>query len=198
VCAVSVVLASSVPARGAPARSKAAAAPANGGRPLTLVYGDDHVFGVVPPAGWVMDDSSGLGSKIRVVLYPRGQKWKSAPTVMYANPIHQEKGRTLSASAMIARDVADFQKQSPHGKVIEAPSIRTTAGQEAQVRYFSRTGSNPDEAVAYFMEDDLVLMLVLSARHPDGFRRTLPAFREMAATYRFLGSGMKTPTHPDP
>ena len=34
---------------------------------------------------------SGLGSKIRVVLYPRGQKWATAPTVMYSNPLHQDR-----------------------------------------------------------------------------------------------------------
>ena len=30
------------------------------------------------PPGWALDDTSGLGAKIRVVLYPKGQTWATA------------------------------------------------------------------------------------------------------------------------
>ena len=159
------------------------------------MYGDDHVFGVVAPEGWVVDDTSGLGSRIRVVLYPRGQKWNTAPTVMYANPLHQDPRSPLTLPQMIDRDVAAFHKHSPHGTVVSAPSLRTSKGKTAELRLFSPTGGPPTEGVAYVPEQDLVVLLVLSSHDPDAFKRTLPMFNELVASYQFVSGGVQTPTH---
>jgi hypothetical protein len=160
---------------------------------LTILYGDDHAFGIVAPAGWVVDDSSGMGSKIRVVLYPAGQKWASAPTVMYVNPLHQSKGSSRTLQQMIQQDVAAFTKQSPKGKVTTQPSLRTAKDQVAEVRYFAPTGGEPVEAVAYVAEEDLVMLLVLASREPAEFRRQVPAFRALVAGYQFVAGGIQTP-----
>lgn len=183
-------------ATGAQAAPKSAAKPSAATPPpaLTLVYGDDHVFGVVAPAGWVVDDSSGLGSRIRVVLYPRGQKWSTAKTVMYVNPLHQKGSDPKSLGEMIDRDVASFRRANPRGAVTAAPMIRTLKGQTAQVRYFSPTGGQPAEAVAYIPEENLVMLLVLSSREPGGFRAALPAFQEFVRHYQFVGGDVQTPT----
>lgn len=161
---------------------------------LTLVYGDDHVFGVVPPAGWVVDDSSGIGSRIRVVLYPRGQKWSSAPTVMYANPLHQERSVKKPVAQMIERDIQAFRRAQPKGKVVVAPLLRTLKGQTAEVRYFAPDGRDPSEAVAYISEENLVMLLVLASREPGGFKQALPAFEQFVKHYEFVGGGIETPT----
>jgi hypothetical protein len=162
---------------------------------MTLVYGDDHVFGVVPPPGWVVDDSSGLGSKIRVVLYPRGQKWATAPIVMYSNPLHQDPRARKSFAQMLERDAADFRRQSPHGKVTSGPPIHNVKGQTAEVRYFAPDGREPLTAVAYYEEKELVMLLVLDSKTPAGFRQTLPLFNGMVSSYQFVASSVPTPTH---
>ena len=159
---------------------------------LTLLYGDDHVFGIVPPPGWVVDDSSGLGSKIRVVLYPRGEKWATAPTVMYSNPLHQDPNARKSFADMIERDLADFRKQSPHGKVVSAAPIHNVKGQQAEVHYFAPDGREPVSAVAYYEEKDLVMLLVLESKTAAGFRKALPGFEGMVASYQFVGSNPKS------
>lgn len=161
---------------------------------LELVYGDDHVFGIVVPKGWALDDSSGLGAKIRVVLYPKGETWAKAPVVMYANPIHQAVNTHVPLATMIARDITEFHKANPKGKVTSAPPITTAKGQTAQVRYFSPDGGKPLEAVAYFEEKTLVQLLVLQARDAAGFEQNLARYRDMVATYQFVGTGMQTPT----
>jgi hypothetical protein len=179
----------------------AVAAPALAAKPaksdykgaLTIMYGDDHAFGIVPPEGWAVDDSSGINSKIRVVLYPIGQKWDTAPTVMYVNPLHQVKGSELTLKQMIEKDVATFAEKAPKGKVMTRPSLKTSKSQVAEVRWFSPTGGQPLEAVAYVAEDDLVMLLVLSARDADGFKRHLPAFESLVASYQFVMGGVETP-----
>jgi hypothetical protein len=179
------------PARpGAPAR-QSGAAPMKG--PMTMLYGDDHVFGIVPPPGWVVDDSSGLGSKIRVVLYPRGQKWATAPTVIYSNPLHQDPNARRTFAQMIERDIADFRKQSPKGKVVTAAPIHNVKGQQAEVRYFAPDGREPVSAVAYYEEEKMVMLLVLDSKTPAGFRGALPGFNGLVASYQFVGSSPNGP-----
>jgi len=184
-----------------PAAPRAGAKPAPGAKPagaeraFTLLYGDDHCFGLVPPQGWVIDDSSGLGSKIRVVLYPKGQKWSTAGTVMYVNPIHQPRDQRKTIQQMIDQDVQGFLKQSPRGKVTIAPQVKTHAGKVAEVRLFAREGGDPQEAVAYVMEDDLAMLLVLSSREIGGIKSSMSAFREMVGSYQFVAAGLQTPTH---
>ncbi len=163
---------------------------------LELVYGDDHVFGTVVPPGWALDDTSGLGAKIRVVLYPKGQTWAKAPVVMYANPIHQAANTHVPLATMIQRDVNEFQKANPHGTVATAPPITSAKGQTAQVRYFAPDGGKPVEAVAYFEEKTLVQLLVLQSRDAAGFAKNLATYRDWVATYQFAGTGMATPSGP--
>ena len=184
---MSALLAVAVPAFAAkPAKSEYKGA-------LTIMYGDNHAFGVVPPEGWAVDDSSGINSKIRVVLYPIGQQWDTAPTVMYVNPLHQVKGSDLTLKQMIAKDVATFAEKAPKGKVTTRPTLKTAKAQLAEVRWFSPTGGQPLEAVAYVAEDDLVMLLVLSARDAEGFKRHLPAFESLVASYQFVMGGVDTP-----
>ena len=179
----------------APAAARSGAAPVKGS--MTLLYGDDHVFGIVPPPGWVVDDTSGLGSKIRVVLYPLGQKWATAQTVMYSNPLHQDPRTRKTFGQLLERDIAAFRKQSPRGKVVSAPPIQNVRKQQAEVRYFSPDGRDPLTAVAYYEEKDLVMLLVLEAKTATGFRDALPAFNGMVASYQFVASGVQTPTNDD-
>ena len=203
---VAVLLAACVahgPAPGAiaPAGGATQAAPA-GGRPpgakrdLNLVYGDDHAFAVIPPQGWVLDDSSGLGSRIRVVLYPRGQKWDKSPVVMYANPLHQDPRAPKSLLQMVGQDIAAFFKNSPHGKVSPMPNVHAGGGREALVRYFAPDGREPVTAVAYLEEKDLVMLLVLDARNPAAFKGALPAFHDLVGSYQFVAANIHTPTRP--
>lgn len=176
-----------------PAPASAPQAPANAKGEFTILYGDNHAFGIVPPAGWTVDDTSGLGSRIRVVLYPRGQKWDSAPTVMYLNPLHQSAEARRTLRQMIERDVTAFMKKSPKGRVTAMPSLRTAKSQVAEVRYFAPSGGAPLEAVAYVAEDDLVMLLVLSSRDAEGFKRHVSAFESLVAGYQFVAGGIETP-----
>lgn len=160
---------------------------------FTLLYGDNHAFGITPPQGWTVDDTSGMGSKIRCVLYPKGQTWASAPTVMYVNPLHQKKDLRRTLAQMIAHDIEAFGQRAPRGKVTPGGRLATgVTGKSAEVRYFAPEGGAPTEAVAYVAEDGLVMLLVLSSRDAAGFRRHLPAFESLVGSYQFVIGGIET------
>ena len=157
-------------------------------RNAVVIEGDDHLFMVAAPAGWVVDDTSGMGSRIRCVLYPKGQKWANAPTVMYVNPMHGNAIKERTVSAMIAEIEKEFRKRAPKGRVVDAGTLKTGAGKTASVRHFSYDGGPLTEAVAYVPEEELLMLVVLSSRDSKGFQANLPAFKELVGTYAWVGS----------
>lgn len=167
----------------------APAAPAKETKQAMVIEGDNHLFMVAAPAGWVLDDTSGMGSRIRCVFYPKGQQWSSAPTVMYVNPLHGHGIKTRTLQTLIAEDEKAFKKRAPKGRITEGGTLPTGAvNKSARVRYFSESGGPPHDAVAYVAEKDLVMLVVLSSRTPAGFQKSLPAYRELVQSYAWVGS----------
>jgi len=191
-----VALAATPPAARSAATAKAskptaAAKPApsdTAGRKALVIEGDNHLFMVSAPQGWVLDDTSGMGSRIRCVFYPKGEKWKTAPTVMYVNPLHGFGTKSRTVSALMAEDEKSFRSKAPQGKVTDGGTIQTTGKKTAVVRYFSYDGGPAKEAVAYVPEAELVMLLVLSSKTPEGFMGALPAYREMVQSYAWVAS----------
>lgn len=161
---------------------------------LTILYGDDHAFGIIAPTGWVIDDSSGLGYRIRAVLYPRGVNWKNATTIMYESCYHRDSRRPTALSAVLENDAAKFRARSPKGKLTTAPAVTTHKGKVAQVRLLAPTGGEPLEAIAYLEEPTLIVLLVLHAEQPQGFKDAYPRFRDMVTSYQLVAENIQTPT----
>jgi hypothetical protein len=196
VALAAVALAATPPAArsaGTPASNATAAAPAAAAhdtatRRAVVIEGDNHLFMISAPEGWVLDDTSGMGSRIRCVLYRKGEQWATAATVMYVNPLHGYGAKARTVSALIAEDEKSFRQKSPRGKVTEGGTIQTTGKKTAVVRYFSNDGGPAHEAVAYVPEAELVMLLVLSSKTPGGFQGALPAYREMVQSYAWVAS----------
>jgi hypothetical protein len=122
------------------------------------------------------------------VFYPKGEKWATAHTVMYVNPLHGFTAKVRTVSALIAEDVRQFMKRAPKGRVTDAGKIPTGGGKQAIVRYFSEDGGPPHEAVAYIPEKDLVMLVVLSSRTAPEFQKALPVYRDLISTYAWVGT----------
>jgi hypothetical protein len=176
------------PASNATSAAPAAAAHDTSTRRAVVIEGDNHLFMISAPEGWVLDDTSGMGSRIRCVLYRRGEQWSTAATVMYVNPLHGYGAKARTVSALIAEDEKSFRQRSPRGKVTEGGTIQTTGKKTAVVRYFSNDGGPAHEAVAYVPEAELVMLLVLSSKTPGGFQGALPAYRELVQSYAWVAS----------
>ena len=175
--------------RTAPAGSAPrAAAAADTARRASIIEGDDHLFMISAPQGWVLDDTSGMGSKIRCVFYPRGQQWSTASTVMYVNPLHGLGVKTRTLSTLIAEDEKGFHKRAPKGRVTDGGTLTTAGRKTVVVHYFSEDGGPAHEAVAYIPEAEMVMLIVLSSRTPAGFQQALGAYRELVQSYSWVAA----------
>jgi hypothetical protein len=48
-----------------------------------IVYGPKAAFNIAAPEGWVLDNEAGADQGLPCVLYPKGESWANARTVMY-------------------------------------------------------------------------------------------------------------------
>lgn len=151
-----------------------------------ILYGQGYSFVVKAPKGWVLDNTSAKSQRLDAVFYPEGSSWKESEVVMYVG-IGRKTGAGDTLDAVIARDVADFKKASPNLKVVDGKPVTLSHGgkERVVVKYFIAE-QHSHEAVAYIEESKVVVMLVLSSKSKERFESSLPALKELAASYFFL------------
>jgi hypothetical protein len=108
---------------------------------------------------------------------------------MYVNPLHGLGLKTRTLQTLMAQDEKAFKQRAPRGRITDGGTLPTgAANKTARVRYFAESGGRPQEAVAYVAEKGLVMLVVLSSRTPEGFQKSLPAYRELVQSYAWVGS----------
>src|SRR5947207_15637477 len=86
-----------------------------------IVYGPKAAFNIAAPEGWVLDNESGVEQGLPCVLYPKGESWADARTVIYA-----KIAGTDYKDAEKFVQVAIKQMHSKHGKPKEKIDKGTT------------------------------------------------------------------------
>ena len=76
-----------------------------------IVYGPKAAFNIGAPEGWVLDNESGKEHGLPCVLYPKGDSWADARTVMYAKIASTQYE---DVNAFVAAAIKDMEKT--HGK----------------------------------------------------------------------------------
>ena len=75
-----------------------------------IVYGPKAAFNIGAPEGWVLDNESGKQQGLPCVLYPKGESWSDARTVMYAKIASTEY---QDVNAFVAAAIKDMKAK--HG-----------------------------------------------------------------------------------
>jgi hypothetical protein len=160
-----------------------------GGADSGILYGPDYSFVVKAPKGWVLDNRSAKSQGLDAVFYPEGSSWKESEVVMYVG-IGRKMGEKDTLEGVVSRDLADFKKAAPGLKVVDGQALTLAHGKEkVVVKYLVEAERATHEAVAYIEESKVVVMLVLSSKSKERFESSLPAFKELAASYLFLSDG---------
>jgi hypothetical protein len=151
-----------------------------------MLYGPDYTFVVKAPKGWVLDNESARRQGIDAVFYPVGSSWKNSAAVMYVG-IGRKQDAKDTLEGVISRDIADFKKASPDLKVSDGEALPLARGKErVVVKHFIAEQQRSHEAVVYIEESKVVVMIVLSSKTKADFDSSLPALKELVASYFFL------------
>src|SRR5947207_13704917 len=148
-----------------------------------IVYGPKGAFNISAPEGWVLDNESGAEQGLPCVLYPKGESWADARTVIYAKIASTQYE---DAEKFVAAAIKDMEKT--HGKPKEKiASGKTGDGQSFFINEYPATKTYSQwERVAYIQLPKAVAYVVLSSRDEASYRKDASALREVLKTFAYL------------
>jgi hypothetical protein len=157
-----------------------------------IVYGPKAAFNISAPQGWVLDNESGVEQGLPCVLYPKGESWADARTVMYAKIAGTDYEDAYKFAA-----VAIKQMESKHGKPKEKiDKGKTGNGQPFFINEYPATKTYSQwERVAYIQLPKAVAYIVLSSRDETSYRKDAPALSEVLRTFTYLEPKTETGGH---
>ncbi len=160
--------------------------------PGGIVYGPKAAFTISAPEGWVLDNDSGANQGLPCVLYPEGESWADARTVIYAK-IAGTKFEDVNA--FVAFAIKEMEKT--HGKPKEKiASGKTMDGREYFINEYPATKNYSQwERVAYVQLPKAVAYIVLSSRNEANYRKDAPALQQVLKTFAYLKPKIESEQH---
>lgn len=147
-----------------------------------VVRDGNLAFIVQAPPGWVLDTKHGLPEALLAVAYQAGQSFASADVVLYVRPHPELIGQPIEA--VIASRAHTYRTESRNAPNIGTPKpIKTRSGAEVPVRSFSGDIGGNYEHVAYIVNPDEVLYIVLTTRNETAYKDAIPAFRSFVGSF---------------
>jgi len=149
-----------------------------------ILYGDDHVFSLTAPSGWILDNTSGFSQGLHAVFYPTGGSWQNSKVVMYAKGSSKDLAKNQTIQEFMSYDSAQFVAHRKPVRIVDSTPIALADGRTAYVRRFIYS---QNEIIAYIDEPKIVAMIVLTARSSDDCKAAVPQFNELVRSYNYLG-----------
>jgi hypothetical protein len=157
-----------------------------------IVYGPKAAFNISAPEGWVLDNESGAEQGLPCVLYPKGETWADARTVIYAKIASTEYE---NAEKFVA--VAIKEMKAKHGMPKEKVATgKTKSGHNYFVNEYPATKTYSQwERVGYVQLPKAVAYIVLSSRDQKSYRQDSGALEKVLKSLLYLEP--KPQTNPD-
>ena len=141
-----------------------------------IVYGPKAAFNISAPEGWVLDNQAGVEQGLPCVLYPKGESWADARTVMYAKIASTQ---FEDVNAFVAKAIKDMEKT--HGKPKEKiASGKTRDGHNYFINEYPATKTYSQwERVGYVQLPHAVAYIVLSSRDQASYKKDAGALQDV-------------------
>jgi hypothetical protein len=155
-----------------------------------LLYGKDHALTFCAPDGWILDNGIMNDQGIYAVFYPTGSNFQDAKdsgTFMYFNVVDRAPDSTVTK--MMADDAKQVEHDAPAAVVVQGDPIKIDDVSVPVLR-FAPGAFNRYEAVAYICEEKVLVMVVISSKNEEIFKKDYPAFVRLVQSYKFLGSNV--------
>ena len=141
-----------------------------------IVYGPKAAFNISAPDGWVLDNESGKEQGLPCVLYPKGESWANAKTVMYAK-IASTEFEDVNVFVATAITAMKAKHGTPKEKIA---SGKTQDGHDYFINEYPATKTYSQcERVAYVQLPHAVAYIVLSSRDKSSYHKDSNALETM-------------------
>ena len=156
-----------------------------------IVYGPKAAFNIAAPKGWVLDNQAGAEQGLPCVLYPKGQSWADARTVMYAK-IASTNFEDVNQFVAVAIQEMQATHGTPKEKIATG---QTRDGHAWFINEYPATKKYSQwERVAYVQLPKAVAYIVLSSRDGASYRKDASALQAVLESFVYLEPG-KLPPH---
>ncbi|MDR3752831.1 MAG: hypothetical protein P4K93_12310 [Terracidiphilus sp.] len=155
-----------------------------------LLYGKDHALTFCAPGGWILDNGIMNDQGIYAVFYPTGSNFQDAKvsgTFMYFNVVGKAPESTVTK--LMADDAKQVEHDARAALVIQADPIKIGDASIPVLR-FAPGAFDRYEAVAYIGEEKVLIMVVISSKNEDLFKKDYPAFVLLVQSYKWLSSNV--------
>src|SRR5213592_356229 len=153
-----------------------AGVPAQDKYPGGIVHGPKAGFNISAPEGWVVDNESGKGQDMPCVLYPKGESWSNAKTVMYAK-VASPQWEGVNAFVAWAIQGMKAQHGTPKEKIA---SGKTKDGHDYFINEYPATKTYSQwERVGYVQLPQGVAYIVLTSRDQASYKRDSGALEKV-------------------
>lgn len=152
-----------------------------------IIYGDNHVYALSAPKGWILDNKAAVSAGIHAVFYPVGENWVDAPTVMYTNFAGIDSTEQLQN--FIDADIAAFKRNGD--EVIKFKKAVTAKAGKFLVYYFEYTEDKirAKEYIAYHRAPTGVVMLILHTKaDKKALNKNYKKLLELTDSYLWISS----------
>jgi hypothetical protein len=148
-----------------------------------VVYGPKAAFKIDAPEGWVLDNESGVNQGMPCVLYPRGESWADAKTVIYAK-IASTEFEDVNEFVAWAIKGMKAKRGTPKEKIA---SGKTADGRDYFINEYPATKTYSQwERVGYVQLPHAVVYIVLSSRNKTSYSKHAPALEKVLKTLVYL------------
>lgn len=149
-----------------------------------IVYGPKAAFNINAPEGWVLDNQAGVEQGLPCVLYPKGESWVDARTVMYAQ-IAGTEFEDVNAFVATAIKKMKGKHGTPKEKIA---SGKTKDGHDYFINeYLATKNYSQWERVGYVQLPHAVAFIVLSSRDQPSYRKNSGALEQVLKSLQYLG-----------
>src|SRR6267143_1267622 len=148
-----------------------------------IVYGPTAAFNISAPEGWVLDNESGVNQGLPCVLYPKGESWADARTVIYAKIASTQYE---DAEKLVAVAIKEMEKT--HGKPKEKiASGKTKDGHDYFINEYPATKTYSQwERVGYVQLPQAVAYIVLTSRDQASYQKDSSGLEKVLKTLVYL------------
>jgi tetratricopeptide (TPR) repeat protein len=148
-----------------------------------IVNGPKAGFNIAAPDGWVVDTESGKHQDLPCVLYPKGESWADAKTVMYAK---MASPQYEGVNAFV--EMAIKEMKAKHGTPKEKiASGKTKDGHDYFINEYPATKTYSQwERVGYVQLPQGVAYIVLTSRDKASYQRDSGALEKVLKTLVYV------------
>jgi tetratricopeptide (TPR) repeat protein len=148
-----------------------------------IVNGPKAGFNIAAPDGWVLDTESGKHQDLPCVLYPKGESWADAKTVMYAK-VASPQWEGVNAFVAWAIQGMKEKRGTPKEKIA---SGKTKDGHDYFINEYPATKNYSQwERVGYVQLPQGVAYIVLTSRDQASYQRDSGVLEKVLKTLVYV------------